>query len=98
MELITMYHSETQINNFLRILSGIFCPICQEDKNRSRRFSSTQALLWHLEHEHANEPKILGISVDEVKEIIRKLDKAIEIGIVRPSTFPQVGRIKDDYS
>lgn len=90
-----MYRREIQINNFLRILSGIFCPICQEDKNRSRRFSSTQALLWHLKHEHGNEPEILDISIEEVKEIIRKFDKAIEIGIVRPSMFPTVKRVEE---
>ena len=91
-----MYCNEVQINNFLRLLSGIFCPICQEDKNRSRRFSSTQALLWHLKHEHYDEPKILDISIEEVKEIVRKFDKAIEIGIVRPSMFSGIKRIKDE--
>ena len=90
-----MYRSDVQINNFLRVLSGIFCPICQEDKNKSRRFSSTQALLWHLKHEHSNEPKILDISVEEVKEIVHKFDKAVEIGIVRPS-ISRVRRIEDD--
>jgi len=89
-----MYRREIQINNFLRILSGIFCPICQEDKNRSRRFSSTQALLWHLKYEHGNEPKIQNISVDEVKEIVRKFDKAVEIGIVRPSSFTKIKRLE----
>jgi len=75
------------------MLSGVFCSVCQEDKNKSRRFSSTQALLWHLKHEHGNEP-----TVDEVKEIIRKFDKAVEIGIVRPSMFPTVKRVEDDSS
>ena len=90
-----MYRNEVQINNFLRVLSGIFCPICQEGKNKSRRFSSTQALLWHLKHEHDNELNILDISVEEVKEIIRKFDKAVEIGIVRRS-ISRVRKSEDD--
>jgi len=67
-----------------------------KQKNRSRRFSSTQALLWHLENSHSDDPKTLEISIEEVKEIIRKFDKAIEIGIVRPSMFPRAKRFSDE--
>jgi len=90
-----MYRNRTQIKDFLRIFSGIFCPICIAYRNRSKRFSSTQALLWHIQYTHGNEPQMLDASVEEIKEIIRKFDKAIEIGIVRRFVFPQVERSED---
>lgn len=36
-------------------ISFLLCDICKENKGRSRKFHSSQALKWHLTHDHFGE-------------------------------------------
>lgn len=63
----------------------IFCPICIWSKNKSKKFSTVYSLKYHLSAEHQGDLYPENLTLDNVREILLAIEKAIQIGMVRNS-------------
>ena len=61
----------------------MFCPFCLYHKNRSRKFSTVYALKYHMSSEHEGEIYPKELTLENVQNVLRAIEKAIQIGMVR---------------
>ena len=61
----------------------VFCPICIWNRNKSKKFSTTYALKYHLSSEHEGEIYSEDLNLENIQNVLRAFEKAVEIGMVR---------------
>ena len=61
----------------------LLCPICKKITKQSRMYSSPYSLKYHLTTYHNKQDEIeSSITINEVKQIARTIDRAIEFNML----------------
>ena len=71
----------TQIKPIKKV--RIFCPICIWNRKKSKKFSTTYALKYHLSTKHQGEVYPEDLTLENVQNVVRAIEKAVQIGMVR---------------
>ena len=58
------------------------CPICKKIQGRSKRFDSLYQLLYHLNSHNTEDEISSGITKDSIRETVRHVAHALELGIL----------------